>query len=132
MRKGDSCNLARNCLKSSVVVKPEKGKAILWYSHVRRRATRWLGELDPYSSHGGCDVIKGQKWIANNWVNVSPIRAHDIENFAMMAYEKRKKEKKEQSEGKEKQTDEPRAGNIAEIPLYPENESVKSELSYYI
>ena len=20
--------------------------------------------------HGGCDIIKGEKWIANNWINI--------------------------------------------------------------
>ena len=27
-----------------------------------------LGPVDRYSLHGGCDVIKGEKWIANNWL----------------------------------------------------------------
>lgn len=22
------------------------------------------------SYHGGCDIIKGEKWIANNWINI--------------------------------------------------------------
>ena len=28
----------------------------------------WLGEMDEYSLHGGCDILKGEKWIANNWI----------------------------------------------------------------
>ena len=31
--EGWKCNLAQNCHKSNLVVKPEKGKAILWYNH---------------------------------------------------------------------------------------------------
>lgn len=27
-----------------------------------------MGELDLYSLHGGCDVIKGEKWISNMWI----------------------------------------------------------------
>ena len=28
----------------------------------------WLGEADVYSYHGGCPVIKGEKWIGNFWI----------------------------------------------------------------
>lgn len=28
----------------------------------------FLGELNLKSLHGGCDVIKGSKWIATTWV----------------------------------------------------------------
>ena len=73
------CNVGRNCHKSNLRVKPEKGKAILWYSHFVDEETGWLGESDPYSYHGGCDVIKGTKWIANNWISVSENRTKDIE-----------------------------------------------------
>ena len=73
------CNVGRNCHKSNLRVKPEKGKAILWYSHLIDEKTGWLGQSDPYSFHGGCDVIKGTKWIANNWITVSENRTKDIE-----------------------------------------------------
>ena len=41
--------------------------------NVTKLITKWkdsglLGDLDRYSIHGGCDVIKGEKWIANNWL----------------------------------------------------------------
>ena len=29
-----------------------------------------LGELNPFAVHGGCEVRKGAKWIANNWINI--------------------------------------------------------------
>lgn len=73
------CNVGRNCNKSNLRVKPEKGKAILWYTHKVNDETGWLGETDPYSFHGGCDVKKGTKWIANNWITVSENRTDDIE-----------------------------------------------------
>jgi hypothetical protein len=74
-----ACNVGRNCQKSNLRVKPEKGKAILWYSHEINDDTGWLGGSDPYSVHGGCDVKKGGKWIANNWISVSENRNDDIE-----------------------------------------------------
>ncbi|XP_028401217.1 transmembrane prolyl 4-hydroxylase-like isoform X1 [Dendronephthya gigantea] len=73
------CNVGRNCHKSNLRVKPEKGKAILWYSHGIDDATGWLGDSDPYSVHGGCDVKKGRKWIANNWISVSESRIDDVQ-----------------------------------------------------
>lgn len=30
----------------------------------------WLGELDQLAQHGGCDVIKGTKWVANLWLTL--------------------------------------------------------------
>ncbi|PIK57987.1 hypothetical protein BSL78_05075 [Apostichopus japonicus] len=30
----------------------------------------WLGDRNLFAFHGGCDVIKGEKWIANNWITV--------------------------------------------------------------
>ena len=31
--------------------------------------TGYLGKADLRSNHGGCDVIKGNKWIANNFIS---------------------------------------------------------------
>jgi hypoxia-inducible factor prolyl 4-hydroxylase len=42
----------------------------MWYNHLRDDETGWVGELDPRTYHGGCDVIKGHKWIANSWINI--------------------------------------------------------------
>lgn len=42
----------------------------MWYNHLRDEKTGWLGRIDPRSFHGGCDVIKGRKWIANSWINI--------------------------------------------------------------
>ncbi len=39
----------------------------MWYNHDIDKHG-WLGERDDFSLHGGCDIIKGEKWIANNWI----------------------------------------------------------------
>ena len=79
------CNLAKNCHRSNVVAKPSKGKAIMWYNHVIYKPTRWMGSLDHYSFHGGCEVKKGRKWIANSWISVSNERDKDISNWIELA-----------------------------------------------
>jgi len=40
----------------------------MWYNHHIDQQTGYLGNLDKYSLHGGCDIKKGSKWIANNWI----------------------------------------------------------------
>ena len=91
------CNLARNCQKSRVVVKPEKGKAILWYNHHVRKKSGWLGQVDFRSYHGGCNVLKGQKWIANNWINAAPFKSQDLRFWA---WSKFRNEMGDNAEGK--------------------------------
>ena len=39
----------------------------MWYNHDIDEHG-WLGDHDEQSLHGGCDVIKGKKWIATNWI----------------------------------------------------------------
>lgn len=68
--EGWKCNLAQNCHQSNLVVKPEKGKAIMWYNHLLDGNSGWLGDLDQLSQHGGCDVLKGTKWVANLWLTL--------------------------------------------------------------
>lgn len=34
--------------------------------------------MDFMSYHGGCNVIEGTKWAANNWINAGPIRELDL------------------------------------------------------
>ncbi|MFS7973768.1 putative procollagen-proline 4-dioxygenase [Helianthus anomalus] len=43
-------------------VKPRKGDGLLFYSLYPN------GTIDPTSLHGGCAVIKGQKWVATKWI----------------------------------------------------------------
>eukprot|EP00794_Sanderia_malayensis_P018786 gene18786-20677_t len=66
-KKGDKYNLSKFCLNASVVVAPKRGTAVMWYNHDMDK-NGWLGEMDYHSLHGGCDIIKGEKWIANNWI----------------------------------------------------------------
>ena len=74
-----------------MVVKPEKGKAVLWYNHLVDNTTGWFGELDQYAFHGGCDVKQGTKWIANSWISVGEDRERDILNWIELSeYEEEK------------------------------------------
>ena len=58
-----------HCSMAKVIVKPKKGRAILWYNHFINPDTEWTGSVDRNSLHGGCVVHQGVKWIANNWIN---------------------------------------------------------------
>lgn len=53
---------------ANLVIPPKKGTAIMWYNNFIDPESGMLGPVDRYSLHGGCDVIKGEKWIANNWL----------------------------------------------------------------
>ncbi|EDO47329.1 predicted protein, partial [Nematostella vectensis] len=67
-KRGDRFNLLQYCKDSRLLVKPELGKAILWYNHFVDEDNGFLGERDDYTIHGGCGVSKGHKWVANNWL----------------------------------------------------------------
>lgn len=64
----DEFNLSVNCHSANLVIPPTKGTAIMWYNNFIDPDSGLLGEVDRYTSHGGCEVIKGEKWIANNWL----------------------------------------------------------------
>ncbi|PIK59618.1 putative transmembrane prolyl 4-hydroxylase [Apostichopus japonicus] len=66
----DVYDLSNHCYDGNLVVKPKKGKAIFWYNHMVNETTGWMGDVHDASLHGGCDVRKGEKWIANNWINI--------------------------------------------------------------
>ena len=38
--------------------------------------------MDSMAHHGGCDVAKGTKWIANNWLNAGINKTLDIMHWA--------------------------------------------------
>ena len=40
----------------------------MWYNNFIDHDSGLLGNLDLHSLHGGCDVTKGEKWIANSWL----------------------------------------------------------------
>ncbi|XP_038066360.1 transmembrane prolyl 4-hydroxylase-like [Patiria miniata] len=66
--KTEIYDLSDHCHDANLYIKPEKGKAIMWYNHYINETTGWLGDLNLFSLHGGCEVLQGTKWIANNWI----------------------------------------------------------------
>ncbi|GAA0153236.1 protein modifying enzyme [Lithospermum erythrorhizon] len=57
-------NTLSECAKKGLSVKPQMGDALLFWS-MRPDAT-----LDPTSLHGGCPVIRGNKWSSTKWMHV--------------------------------------------------------------
>ncbi|KAM7524026.1 hypothetical protein LguiA_013928 [Lonicera macranthoides] len=57
-------NELSECGKGGLSVKPKMGDALLFWS-MKPDAT-----LDPSSLHGGCAVIKGNKWSSTKWMRV--------------------------------------------------------------
>ena len=58
-----------------VAVPPVKGSAVVFFNHevVEEGGEMTLGELDPYTLHGGCVLAPGEtKLMANYWVHVHP------------------------------------------------------------
>ena len=49
-------------LKTGIHIQPRRGKTILFYNQLPN------GTLDHNSFHGGCPVLKGEKWAANIWI----------------------------------------------------------------
>ncbi|KAF7809616.1 putative prolyl 4-hydroxylase 10 [Senna tora] len=58
-------NELSECGKKGLSIKPKRGDALLFWS-MKPDAT-----LDPSSLHGGCPVIKGNKWSSTKWMRVS-------------------------------------------------------------
>ncbi|KAL7192897.1 hypothetical protein ACSBR2_024665 [Camellia fascicularis] len=58
-------NELSECGKGGLSVKPKMGDALLFWS-MKPDAT-----LDPSSLHGGCPVIKGNKWSSTKWMRVN-------------------------------------------------------------
>ena len=74
-------NLSAYCSKANLLVTPKKGKAVMWYNHVTEKSTGWLAGLDRMSYHGGCDVMDGEKWIMNHWINIIGKDFEDIRTW---------------------------------------------------
>lgn len=68
-------NLSAHC-DTGLVVKPRKGFALVWYNH-QIHENGEIGELIGESFHGGCDVLSGEKWIANNWIAIDHTWGYD-------------------------------------------------------
>ncbi|KAJ0753490.1 putative procollagen-proline 4-dioxygenase [Helianthus annuus] len=58
-----------DCGKEGLSVKPKMGDALLFWS------MRPDASLDPSSLHGGCPVIKGNKWSSTKWIRVNEYKA---------------------------------------------------------
>ena len=86
----DLYNLSEHCYDANLVVKPKKGTAVVWYNH-HVDYNGWLGSLDEWSLHGGCEVRKGEKWIANLWLT-APYKdeTHKISMYSIEYMEKTK------------------------------------------
>lgn len=57
-------NELSECARKGLAVKPKMGDALLFWS-MNPDAT-----LDPLSLHGGCPVIRGNKWSSTKWMHV--------------------------------------------------------------
>ena len=68
------------CNKANLIVKPQKGKAVMWYNHFVDQ-NGWLGARDEFSLHGGCGVKDGEKWFANNWIYAPYDKYKDLPNI---------------------------------------------------
>ncbi|KAF2947764.1 probable prolyl 4-hydroxylase 3 [Oryza sativa Japonica Group] len=62
-------NELSECARKGLAVKPKMGDALLFWS-MKPDAT-----LDPLSLHGGCPVIKGNKWSSTKWMHVREYKA---------------------------------------------------------
>ncbi|KAL0543452.1 hypothetical protein IC582_018548 [Cucumis melo] len=62
-------NELSDCGKKGLSVKPKRGDALLFWS------MKPDASLDPSSLHGGCPVIKGNKWSATKWMRVEEYKA---------------------------------------------------------
>ncbi|KAH9662543.1 putative prolyl 4-hydroxylase 10 [Citrus sinensis] len=58
-------NELSECGKTGLSIKPKMGDALLFWSMKPDAA------LDPSSLHGGCPVIKGNKWSSTKWIRVN-------------------------------------------------------------
>ena len=70
-----------------LAVKPKKGDAVVFFNHELEQGADGeakLGELDPFSFHGGCVVKDGEtKTMMNYWVHVDPAHFADVGSSAL-------------------------------------------------
>ena len=79
-------NLSAYCFRANLRVTPKCGTAIMWYNHKIDESTGWMSSLDSLSYHGGCDVIKGHKWIVNNWIDIIGDNWDDLRTWSGIHY----------------------------------------------
>lgn len=71
-------NLNHYCQAANLKLLPRKGTAVLWYNHFVNETTGWMGAVDKLTWHGGCPVVRGNKWIMNRWIAATPERDQDL------------------------------------------------------
>ena len=52
----------------------------MWYNHLLNTQTSWMGALDAFSGHGDC-ASSGEKWIANNWIDIIGDGKHELRSW---------------------------------------------------
>jgi prolyl 4-hydroxylase len=70
------CQTPEKDAPETVRIRPKLGRAMLFYSH------RPDGSIDRSSTHIGCPVAKGEKWIAQRWLRYEP---YNKVNYALGA-----------------------------------------------
>lgn len=78
MRVNHLINLREHCHSANLLVAPSRGKAVMWYNHQVDPLNGWTGSVEEQSIHGGCPVSKGEKWIANFWIQTSNDKQADL------------------------------------------------------
>ena len=57
----------------------------MWYNFELDQESGWMGAREDRSLHGGCDILRGTKYVANNWIPAAePDSAHLINNYLML------------------------------------------------
>lgn len=77
------CSKTPNISRANLIIKPDKGKAIMWYNHYIGRDTGWMSSVDPLSFYGTNKVGKTEKWTATQWVNIVGDGVHELRPWRM-------------------------------------------------
>lgn len=81
IERTDEINLSMNCGSANLILPPKKGTAVMWYNNFIDPESGLLGSVDRRTLHGGCDVIRGEKWIANNWLTAPTKHSRHIKSM---------------------------------------------------
>ena len=66
----DQSNRNEGCLRSTLKIKPKKGKAVFWYNHHLNPLNGMVGALNHEAIFAHCEVKQGVKWTASSWLNI--------------------------------------------------------------
>lgn len=70
---------------SNIIVKPERGKAVMWYNHLISPSSGWMGQMDPQSIAGSAPVTRGVQWTAKMWLNIIGDGVNELRPWKMGA-----------------------------------------------